>query len=78
MNEATKPEVAHDRPAQLDYLLLREVLPQLVVEGIVDVLVVDEEALGEVERRLFLGRKVSVAPAPDPGNGFLFQGFSSP
>lgn len=62
MDEAAKAEVAHNRPAQFDHLFLRVVLQQFIEERLVDVLVVDDEPLGVVERGLLALREVLLAP----------------
>jgi hypothetical protein len=50
-----QPAVGHardDRPGELHDLLRRELLVQIVEELLIDVLVIDEETLGEAQRRL--------------------------
>ena len=54
------------------------VLKQFVEEVLVDVLVVDEESLGVVERGLLRGSEVGVAPARDLANRFLIEGLCFP
>jgi hypothetical protein len=78
VDEAPEAEVADDGPAQFDYLLLGVVLEQLVEEFVVDVLVVQHQALRVVQCR-FLGRaEVLVAPGPNLRDGLLVQGFRFP
>ena len=78
MDEAAKAEVAHDRPADLEDLGLAVVLEELVEERLVDVVVVDVEALGIMERGLFGVAEVGVAPGPNLRDGLLFEGRSFP
>lgn len=78
MDESAEPEVADHGPAELDDLAFAEVPAQIVEERTVNVLVVDEEPLGEVERRLFGRTEVLVRPRPDLADCLLFQGFPSP
>jgi len=79
VDQPPESQVADDRPAQLHDLLLRVVLEEVVEQFLVDVAVVDEEALRVAQRGLLSGRERSlVAPRPDPVDRFLFQGLSLP
>ena len=78
MDQPPEPEVTHHRPAEFDDLLLRVVLEQIIEEVLVDVAVVDEEAFGVAEGGLLRIREVLVGPGADAGDGFLFEGLSSP
>ena len=78
MDEAPEAQVAHDRPADLDDLLLGVVLPELVEQLAVDVGVVDEEPLGVVERGLLRLVEVLVAPRRNLVDGVLLEGLSFP
>ncbi len=78
VDQPPEAEVAHNRPADLHDLLLRVVLEELVEQRLVDVVVVDEEALGVVERSLLGLPEILVAPGRDLVDGFLFQGFTFP
>ncbi|MFN0145315.1 MAG: hypothetical protein ACKVT1_02300 [Dehalococcoidia bacterium] len=53
-------------------------LEQVVEELLVDVVVVDEEALGIAEGGLLGVGEVVVAPGANAGDGILFEGLSSP
>lgn len=78
MDEPPVAEVAHNRPAELQDLRLREVLTQFVEEVIVDVLVVDHEPFGVMQRGLLRIAEVSVGPATDLGDGLLLEGLPFP
>ena len=78
MDQAAEAEVTHHRPANLHDLLLGVVLEELVEELLVDVVVVDEEALGVVERGLLGVAEVLVAPGCDLVDCFLFEGLTFP
>jgi hypothetical protein len=78
VNQSPVTHVAHDRPPDLEYLLLGEVLAQLVEQFAVDVRVIDEEPLGVVERRLLRLAEVLVAPRRDLPDGALLEGFTFP
>ena len=78
MDEAPVAHVAHDRPPDLEDLLLGEVLPELVEQLAVDVGVVDEQPLGVVERRLLGFAEVLVAPRRNLVDGALLEGVTFP
>ena len=78
MDEPPETKVAHDGPAELDDLLFTVVLAQLVEEVAVDVLVVDDQAFGVVQGRLFSGCEVLVAPGRDLSDGLLVEGLRFP
>lgn len=78
MDEPAEAHVADHRPAELDHLFLGVEGEELVEEGLVDVLVVDVEALGEVERGLLLLAEVLVAPRCDLRDGRFFERVAFP
>ena len=78
MDQAPVAHVAHDRPPDLEYLFLGEVLRQLVEQIAVDVGVVDEQPLGIVERRLLGLAEVLVAPRRNLADGALLEGVTFP
>ena len=78
MDQASVAQVAHDRPADLEDLLLGEVLPELIEQLAVDVGVVDEEPLRIVERCLFRLAEVLVAPRRNLADGGLLEGVTFP
>ncbi len=76
-----QPAVSHvacDGPSQLHDLFLGVVEEEFVEQVLVDVGVVNEDALGVMESGLFGVRKALVAPGADPGDSFLFEGVSFP
>ena len=78
MDQASVTQVAHDRPADLEDLLLGEVLPKLIEQLAVDVGVVDEQPLRIVERRLLRLAEVLVAPRRNLADGGLLEGVTFP
>lgn len=78
MNQAPVAHVAHDRPANLEDLLLGVVLRQLVEQLAVDVGVVDEQPLGVVERGFLGFAEVLVAPRRNLADGALLEGVTFP
>jgi hypothetical protein len=78
VDEPAIPEVANDRPPQFEDLRFAVVLAEFVEELVVDVLVVDHEPLGVVERRLLRVAEVGIGPAADFRDGLLFEGLPFP
>lgn len=78
MDQPAEAHVAHHGPGDLHDLLLGVMLEQVVEELLVDVVVVDEEALGIAEGGLLGVGEVVVAPGANAGDGILFEGLSSP
>ena len=78
MDQPPVAQVAHGGPADLEDLLLREVLHQLIEQLTVDVGVVDEEALGVVEGGLLGLAEVVVAPRRNLIDGCLLEGVTFP
>ena len=78
MDQASVTQVAHDRPPDLEDLLLGEVLPKLLEQLAVDVGVVDEQPLCIVERRLLRLAEVLVAPRRNLADGGLLEGVTFP
>ncbi|MCY4392351.1 MAG: hypothetical protein OXE43_09895 [Chloroflexi bacterium] len=78
MDQPPVTQVAHDRPADLEDLLLGEVLPELIEQLAVDVGVVDEQPLRIVERRLLRLAEVLVAPRRNLADGGLLEGVTFP
>ncbi|MYD27554.1 MAG: hypothetical protein F4X03_01355 [Dehalococcoidia bacterium] len=78
VDQAPVAHVAHDRPADLEDLLLGVVLRQLVEQLAVDVGVVDEQPLGVVERRLLSLAEVLVTPRRNLADGALLEGVTFP
>ena len=78
MDQPPEAEVAHDRPADLHDLLLGVVLEELVEQRLVDVVVVDEEALRVVEGCLLGLAEILVAPGRDLLDRLLLESFTFP
>ena len=78
MDETPVAHVAHDRPPDLEDLLLGVVLYELIEQLAVDVGVVDEQPLGVVERRLLRLAEVLVAPRRNLVDGALLEGVTFP
>ena len=78
MDQASVTQVAHDRPADLEDLLLGEVLAELIEQLAVDVGVVDEQPLRIVERRLLRLAEILVAPRRNLADGGLLEGVTFP
>ena len=64
--------------AEFDDLCLCVVLKQLVEEVLIDVLVVDKETLRVVQRGLFRGGEVGIAPGRNLADRFLIEGLCFP
>ena len=74
-----QPAVGHardDRPPEFHDLLRRELLVQVVEQLLIDVLMVDEEALGEAQCRLCPRAEVGVAPVSDLAGRRLIEQFA--
>ena len=78
MDQAAECHVADHRPTEFDNLLLGVELPEFVEECLVDVLVVDVQALCEVQRSLLPVCELMVAPRANATNGVLVEGLSFP
>ena len=73
MDQPPEAEIAHHRPADFEDLLLRVVQQQFIEQVLVDVGVVDEEALGVVQRGLLGVAEVAFAPIADLRDSRLFE-----
>jgi len=78
VDQPPEAEIADHGPPELDDLLFAVELQQLIEERLVDVVVVDEEALGVMQGRLLGVAEVGVGPVADLRDGFLFEGLSFP
>lgn len=76
MNQFPVGHIGHDGPAQFQDLLRAKVLVEVVEQGLVDVLVVEDQPLGVGQRRFLARAEVRVAPAVDPAGGGFVQGLS--
>lgn len=75
MDEPPEAKVADDGPADLDDLLLGVVLEEVIEHRLIDVVVVDEQALGVTEGGLLGLGEVLVSPAADLRYGCLVEAF---
>ncbi len=78
VDEPAEAEVAHHRPTELHDLFLSVELEQLIEKRLIDVVVVDEEAFGVMQRGLLSGAEVLRVPRANLRDRFLFEGLSFP
>ena len=73
VDQATEAHERDDRPTQFHDLLGREVRAEIVEHLLVDVVVVDEEALRVAKGGFFVGAEVASRPVTNLGDGSFVE-----